>query len=46
MHEEEMMRGERHMSQVERFETTEQYLEYVAEREDRDLEIVRREYRG
>lgn len=33
------------MSQVERFETTEQYLEFLAERQDRDLEAVRREYR-
>lgn len=33
------------MSQVERFETTEQYLEYVAKRQERDLETVRREYR-
>jgi hypothetical protein len=33
------------MSQVERFETTEQYLEYVAQRQGRDLDAVRREYR-
>lgn len=34
------------MSQVERFETTEQYLEFVADRQNRDLDAVRREYRG
>lgn len=33
------------MSQVERFETTEQYLEFVAEEQNRDLDSVRREYR-
>jgi len=33
------------MSQVERFETTEQYLEFVAEEQNRDLDLVRREYR-
>lgn len=32
------------MSQVERFETAEQYLEYVAKQQKRDLEVVRREY--
>lgn len=34
------------MSQVERFETTEQYLEHLAEERGRDLDTLRREYRN
>jgi hypothetical protein len=34
------------MGQVERFETVEQYLEYLAERRDESLAELRNEYYG